>query len=527
MSSKRPDRQSTIVRLAGKPRTAVRRAPLAPALTLALAFGADSVLAVDPLAGIHQEVLEHLAGRPLPADLSWQQAVHLEALARHLGLPSPVPVQGRATVPVSNCNDSGPGSLRNAIAIASNNDTVDASGLTCSNITLSTGALAVTQQNLFIQGPGRAALTIQPATKYRRIINHSGTGTLSITGVTLANGSTSTSSNQSDARGGCVFSSGMVMLGNMLAPSDRGWGVTVAGCSAMSTQAGTTARGGGIYAQRGMAIYASTITGCTAWAGSPATGANGGGVFSGGSIGPEFIAKYSEFVDNDAVGSNARGGGLATGGQSGNITIANSTISGNTAEGAIGGAYLWAANTFDVVVRNSTISGNSAPGLAGMRITVASSGPGPGRARVHASTITANTNTTLAQSAGIDVLGPLEIHSSIVSGNTFDDSTPRDFTQTTGALTGSDNLIGHALTTAPPTGLIVSVDPGLAPLASHGGPTWTHALLPDSLARNAGNNTAGSQFDQRGAGYPRVVEGRADIGAFESPPDPVFGNGFE
>jgi hypothetical protein len=36
-----------------------------------------------------------------------------------------------------------------------------------------------------------------------------------------------------------------------------------------------------------------------------------------------------------------------------------------------------------------------------------------------------------------------------------------------------------------------------------------------SPAVDAGNNAAGLAFDQRGVGFPRVKNGRADIGAFE------------
>src|SRR5687768_12758054 len=71
----------------------------------------------------------------------------------------------------------------------------------------------------------------------------------------------------------------------------------------------------------------------------------------------------------------------------------------------------------------------------------------------------------------------------------------------------------------------------LGPLADNGGPTFTHALLDGSPAINAGDpaTVAGSgntpEFDQRGTGFPRVVGGRIDMGAFEAAPsssDPVF-----
>ncbi len=74
---------------------------------------------------------------------------------------------------------------------------------------------------------------------------------------------------------------------------------------------------------------------------------------------------------------------------------------------------------------------------------------------------------------------------------------------------------------------IHSDDPGLTPLGDHGGPTQTHALLASSPALDAGdpNAVAGvngvPEFDQRGTGFPRVLDGdgtggpRIDIGAHE------------
>ena len=56
-------------------------------------------------------------------------------------------------------------------------------------------------------------------------------------------------------------------------------------------------------------------------------------------------------------------------------------------------------------------------------------------------------------------------------------------------------------------------------LRDNGGPTKTHALLPGSVAINAGDNSAASDAelssDQRGSGFARIVDGTVDIGAFE------------
>jgi hypothetical protein len=72
-----------------------------------------------------------------------------------------------------------------------------------------------------------------------------------------------------------------------------------------------------------------------------------------------------------------------------------------------------------------------------------------------------------------------------------------------------------------------SIDAQLGPLQANGGPTFTHALLAGSPAIDAGdpNFTPPPEFDQRGLRFPRVVNGRIDIGAFEGgqPPAPPDG----
>jgi hypothetical protein len=71
-----------------------------------------------------------------------------------------------------------------------------------------------------------------------------------------------------------------------------------------------------------------------------------------------------------------------------------------------------------------------------------------------------------------------------------------------------------------------SQDEGRSPqklLAGNGGPTETMALLAGSAAIDAGNNALAFDrwrghvlsTDQRGPGFPRIVNGGVDIGAFE------------
>ena len=79
------------------------------------------------------------------------------------------------------------------------------------------------------------------------------------------------------------------------------------------------------------------------------------------------------------------------------------------------------------------------------------------------------------------------------------------------------SLIEDGSCITPGTNGNISGDPNLGPLQDNGGPTFTHALLCDSTAIDAGSNApaAGLDFDQRGSGFPRIFNSNVDIGAFE------------
>ena len=71
------------------------------------------------------------------------------------------------------------------------------------------------------------------------------------------------------------------------------------------------------------------------------------------------------------------------------------------------------------------------------------------------------------------------------------------------------------------TGDLSNTDPLLGPLQDNGGPTLTHALLPDSPAIDSGDDAVlGSPHnlttDQRG--FPRLLGAHLDIGAYEAEP---------
>jgi hypothetical protein len=87
------------------------------------------------------------------------------------------------------------------------------------------------------------------------------------------------------------------------------------------------------------------------------------------------------------------------------------------------------------------------------------------------------------------------------------------------------------------TGDVTGVPAGVEATASdNGGPTPTHRLLSSSPALDSGDpagcaDPAGKvlEFDQRGAGFPRVRGAFCDKGAYESTPfvDLILTDGFE
>jgi hypothetical protein len=106
-----------------------------------------------------------------------------------------------------------------------------------------------------------------------------------------------------------------------------------------------------------------------------------------------------------------------------------------------------------------------------------------------------------------------------VSGNTG--SSNKDLFVPTGArpifISLSAIGIAYQVTLTPDSNnnLPFGTDLKLGPLAGNGGPTQTVALLPGSPAIDAGANTAGLVFDQRGFNHARVSGSAADIGALE------------
>lgn len=225
-------------------------------------------------------------------------------------------------------------------------------------------------------------------------------------------------------------------------------------------------------------------------------GNDGGAIWS--DPGTMLIVTDSTFTQNRA---GFAGGGICA---LGNLTVANSTFSGNSAE-ANGGAIV---TDYGVVLfTNTTITQNSANRGGGI-------GWGGGAVVNLVNSIIAG-NMATGGSTDLDQFSGSVIASNCLIGTNAWSNTSLQETGTS-APDLNGNYIGGFTGGA--------IDPMLAPLADNGGPTPTHALLAGSLAINAGNNSfaidpgnqnAPLENDQRGTGFARVFGGVVDMGAFE------------
>ena len=112
------------------------------------------------------------------------------------------------TITVTNTNDSGPGSLRQAILNASSGDTINFAP-SVTTVTLTSGELVI-DKNLTITGPGANRLTVQVDISVisARVFNiTSSTVTVSISGITISNGFA-----EDGPGGGGILSAGALTL---------------------------------------------------------------------------------------------------------------------------------------------------------------------------------------------------------------------------------------------------------------------------------------------------------------------------
>ena len=278
-----------------------------------------------------------------------------------------------------------------------------------------------------------------------------------------------------------------------------------------------------------------------------ATGSNsgrGGGVYAYPYENSSFSITDCTVADNRlSGGSESYGGGLYLyirphySYRWANAVVTGSTISGNSAYGASvgqgGGIYAFLSNegSRSMHVVNSTVSGNRAYGSA------TASGGGV-YTSVSGSTTLTQTTVTLNEAAyggGIYCAsGDVRLYNTIVAGNEADIDAPDAYgefqadsaSNVVGIINGSTGLDAESTQFGTAA---VPLDPRLSTLYDNGGPTLTHALLVDSPASNAGDNTlardqggSGLLTDQRGGLHLRILDGTVDVGAYEGWADTYF-----
>lgn len=467
---------------------------------------------------------------------------------------------------VTNTNDSGAGSLRDAIAQANNEsanpgaDTIrfDPS-LYGTNIFLSTvgdttvgpTALGITS-DITIDGfsdyagsvGGMSLMFDNTNVPNLRAFYVASSGSLTLDGLNVVGfsvvGAAGGDSNGSGGGGGGAGLGGAIYnRGTLTVSRSALWNNTATGGTGGSGATGSSGNGGngggtnGGLGSNGSAGFVGGAGGFGGGGGggyldNSAAGAGGAGGFGGGgggggaSPGSVGVGGTSGFGGGTGGGGGGAGGGGGGGAgmggalfnDSGTVVIANSTFFSNTATGGAGGS--------------GTNAGGNGDGIGGAIFNL------NGSVSVVSSTVSGNLATFAGgigsyasdMSGGVSNANPatLTLANSILYGNTTNGG-PNDVRIDQAAsgsggasLTAtSPNILGVYATgsgTANTSGVITS-DPQLASAGDNGGTVKTFAITSSSPAHGAGSvtDTAGLATDARG--MRRVVAGAVDLGAYQ------------
>ena len=465
-----------------------------------------------------------------------------------------------ATFIVTNSNNSGAGSLRQAIMDANATPAADTIQFDTLGHFSVPRTITLTSDEIAINSP----LTITgPASPLRRV-SISGNNASQVLLVSGVGAEEVTLQHLTVRDGASTFGGGIRLSGTSttLTVTD----CTIRDCAGVLGSAGNAANGGGIAVTSGSLFLSNSTLSVNTCAGY------GGGLsVSGGSA----VITNSSFLNNSSggfLGGNA-GGGMDASGDS-IIEITDSTFSGNhssdggglrvfgpdatltrcefSANTAFKGAGLMIIGGGECAVRDCTLSGNDALSIGGglfsstglhtvtnCTFSANTAGTTGGGIHVGGGGITTVLNCTITKNSaptggGVFVDSLFIVGNSIIAENTtlsaFDVSSSTIFhvgnvghnligVETSGSFPNFVNgtngdLVG---TTAAP------LLPVLGPLQDNGGQTFTHAPLFGSPAIEAGDSSfvaepdfVGPNFtDQRGE--PRISVENVDIGSYEYP----------
>lgn len=420
-----------------------------------------------------------------------------------------------ATFLVTNANDSGVGSLRAAIGLANANPDADVINFDTTgvfatpqtiNLANLSGQLTISNP-VTINGPGANLLTVRRiagASSQFRVFNITRAAyqiDVTLSGMTITNGALQGPGSAGNGAG--------VFTGDEK--------VTLRNCVVTgNTTAGGSGAGAFVFSYGQLNVVNSTISGNTATTLSGSLG-DGGGIATG--FYSEISITGSTIAGNSGTG---RGGGISMG-FGGSLTVANSTISGNSAGLSGGGAYFYGPSIGrGLVFRNTTIANNSAGAMGGGIGVASGSATVNNPLSLQSCTITGN---SAGVGGGINFInggGTFTVASTVVANNSDAGIVPMPDIASVVPVNASFSLIrDHSGATYPNYAAQGNLAAGTNPLfaaaglTNNGGLVNTIAIQSTSPLRNTGANAVALGFDSRGHGFQRVVENRADIGAYE------------
>ena len=363
-----------------------------------------------------------------------------------------------ATFLVTSLADTGAGTLRQALSDADTSpgaDVIQFQGGAATGTIIVGTALSVTS-DVAIQGPGAAALTVSGNNQNRVFDISAGTETVSISGITIANGLVS------DSDGGGIRNAADLTLSAVVVENN---------------QARSSGSGGGVYNASRLRVVDSKFR-LNAVDGGAATN-----IFS--DRGSTLVIDRSEAVSGQATNSASPLTDVySVIANSSVVTITNATLSGIRISGGT-------ADLRNVTEFGSTISVTTPP----------SSPPVPPPPLLP------------SDAAGLSIAGEAAVvlTDSIVFGNRIIlDGVPFDRdvgVEGDSIFISQNNIIGWL------NGVPTGQDPLLGTFGANGGPTRTAPLLPGSPAIGTGTVAGAPSTDQRG--FPRPAGGPIDIGAFQ------------
>jgi len=434
------------------------------------------------------------------------------AAAGALALALSTPLGAHADIyTVTNFNDSGPGSLRQAMNDANARvgaDEIVFASTVSGTIALTSGPLVVADA-LTLTGPGASVLTLDGGgadllhaeAYWEGNYGWLGGQNLTISGLTLANGENAIDGEERyinlDLRvKECIVTghSGWAIIPNHWYHSSR---VTIEDSVIADNGGGLAVRGG---SGRVGGTHFTTIRNSR---------------ITGNRYSAVAVSEGTILVSDSTIANNGTGFSFGTGYGVVDARIIGSLISGNSGSGI-------EVNAGGVSIVNSTITANLRGVLVAPRYS-------DSIVEIQNSTITDNVVGGIYLSVGGFLESGVSIRNSIISGNgRSTQGGPHPDGQDLYGPAGETAVfnVNYSLIQAPGTVSIEEAvadsnvfytDPLLGPLGDNGGPTDTQAPLPGSpvIDRGDPNFSPPPEFDQRGPGYPRVVGGRIDLGAVE------------